>query len=530
MKSEATLAPQSEVDKFEAALDRARTAIPEAPPEEQYVDGRKVTWVPQAGSQELFMACPLMEALYHGTRGPGKTDALLMSYLQYVDCGYGSAWRGIIFRETYPQLADVVAKSERWFRQIFPGAKFNRQRMAWEFPAGEVLFFRHMKRREDYWNYHGHEYPFIGWEELTNWPDDGCYKSMFSCCRSSSLPAEAPRMIRATTNPYGVGHNWVKERWRLHGDWWTTIIISDSLNEKGDPEPPRVAIHGHINENKILLAKDPNYKANIGAAADNEAMAAAWEDGSWDLVAGGMFSDVWDSRRNQMPRFEVPHTWKIDRAFDWGSSAPFSVGWWAESDGSDLVMPDGRAYSTVRGDLFRVKEWYGWNGRANQGLRMLATEIAEGIVEREIKWGWRTERDCRVRNGVADSAIFKVENGNCIATDFEQPVRLDGRLYHGIHWLRSDKSAGSRKNGWELMRAMIRGAQSKPGLPRETKGLFVVAEECNQWIRTVLTLPRDEKDMDDVDTNAEDHQADESRYRVRHVGQSIRSGTTTGGF
>lgn len=526
----AIVAAEDEQRAFDEALAMARVAVAAGPPIERYVDGKLVNWCPQPGSQEAFMSCPLPECLYHGTRGPGKTDALLMSFAQYTGRGWGAAWRGVLFRETYPQLADVVAKSERWFRQIFPAAVFNRQRMAWEWPSGEVLFFRHMKRHEDYWKYHGHEYPWIGWEELTNWADDGCYKMMFSCNRSSSLPADAPRMIRSTTNPYGVGHNWVKERFRLFGSWWSTIVIADSRNKKGEIEPVRCAIHGHIDENKILLESDPNYKANIGAAAQNSAMAAAWLDGDWNLVAGGMFSDVWSQAHNGLPRFEVPPTWRIDRSFDWGSSHPFSVGWWAQSDGSDLIMPDGRCYSTVRGDLIRVKEWYGWTGRANEGVRMLATEIAEGIVDREIRWGWRDTVNCRVNSGVADAAIFKVENGNCIATDFQQPVRINGRVYPGVSWIPSDKSPGSRRNGWELMRKMLKAAQPKPGMPREQPGLFVVVEECPQWIRTVLSLPRDEKDMDDVDTAAEDHCGDETRYRVRAIGMGVKSGKVLGAY
>tara|TARA_R110000851_G_scaffold120002_1_gene248095 strand:- start:35520 stop:37115 length:1596 start_codon:yes stop_codon:yes gene_type:complete len=517
--------------KFEKALEVARVEAAEGPPTERYVDGKLVTWVPQPGSQTRFMSCPFPEALYHGTRGPGKTDALIMDFAQDVGRGYGAAWRGILFRETYPQLADVVAKSERWFRQIFPNATFNRQRMAWEWPTGEVLFFRHMKRPEDYWNYHGHEYPWIGWEELTNWADDRCYRSMFSCNRSSSLPPTARRRIRSTTNPYGVGHGWVKVRYRLHGEWWKTIVIEDGVDDRGNAEPARCAIHGHIDENKVLLESDPNYKQNIRAAAQNEAMADAWEHGSWKLIAGGMFSDVWSFDYNGVPRFRVPKTWRIDRSFDWGSSKPFSVGWWAVSDGSDLLLSDGRMVSTVRGDLFRVKEWYGWSGRPDEGLRMLASEIAEGIVERELLWGWRTSHGNRVSPGVADSAIFKVENGNCIATDMEAPVRVGDVMHHGIRWVPSDKGAGSRTNGWELMRKRLKSSHRHPdGRPRETAGLFIVLDECEQWIRTVLALPRDEKNMDDVDTNAEDHAGDETRYRVRFVGQAVKQGKTSGGY
>lgn len=537
----ATLEPPSlatnEQEEFDAALAEALPRELAQPIPERTVDGKLVTWAPQPGSQEEFLSCPLFECLYHGTRGPGKTDSLLMAFAQFVGKGYGAAWRGIIFRETYPQLADVVAKSERWFRQIFPAARFNRQRMAWEFETGEVLFFRHMRTPDDYWNYHGHEYPFIGWEELTNWPDDRCYKSMFACCRSST--PGLPRMIRATTNPYGVGHNWVKDRFRLHGTWWRTVITTDSRDLNGQPEPPRAAIHGHLNENRILLASDPNYAQTIAASADNQAMADAWLNGSWEIVAGGMFDDVWSHAHNNLPRFEVPSSWRIDRAFDWGSARPFSVGWYARSDGSDLQLSDGRVLATVRGDLFRVGEWYGWTGRANEGLRMLAVDVAAGIVEREVLRGWRDDSQrwgrshgaSRVRPGPADSSIFTVENGRSIALDMEGPVRIGGKVYPGVSWTAADKRPGSRVAGWEEMRAMIRAARPPgPGSVRERPGFFVVGDECPQFLRTVLSLPRDEKNLDDVDTDAEDHIADEVRYRIRSAGTEPRTGRTVGMF
>lgn len=519
------VAPDEQAD-FDEALSSAlaREAALELP--ERYVDGKLVAWAPQPGSQEEFLACPLFEVLYHGTRGPGKTDALLMDFAQGVGRGWGAAWRGILFRETYPQLADVVAKSERWFRSIFPTARLNRARMAWEFETGEVLFFRHMRKADDYWNYHGHEYPWIGWEELTNWSDDRCFKSMFSCCRSSH--PSVPRKIRATTNPYGVGHNWVKARYRLHGAWWRTIVTTDALDFDGKPEPPRAAIHGHLSENRILLAADPDYPKTIAAAASNKAMAKAWLDGRWDVVAGGMFDDVWSSDHNIVSRFDVPPTWRIDRAFDWGSSRPFSVGWYAESDGSDLVFRDGRVASTVRGDVFRIAEWYGCTGRANDGLRMLAVDVSRGIVERELMRGWRRGETNRVAAGPADSAIYTIENGRSIALDMEQPVRIDGRVYPGASWAPADKRPGSRKAGWEQMREMISAAKPGESGPRERPGLFVVGDDNPEFLRTVLSLPRDERDPDDVDTDAEDHIADEVRYRIRSSGTRVRSKGTSG--
>ena len=500
--------------EFESRLIKARDDEERVQP---IIKGKKVVWYPQDGSQVHMLQCPIFECLYHGTRGPGKTDGLIMSYAQHVGKGYGEAWAGILFRQTYPQLADVVAKSEKWFRQIFPQANFNRTNMMWMWPNGERLLFRHMARPEDYWNYHGHEYPWIGWEELTNWPLADCYTTMFACCRSSVKGV--PRMVRATTNPYGPGHNWVKDRFSLNGKWWQTILT------RTEGEPLRCAIHGHIRENKILLEADPDYYKTIATSTTNKAMLQAWRDGSWDIVAGGMFGEVWDPQHNIVPKFDIPHTWRVDRSFDWGSSAPFSVGWWAESDGCDVKIP-GRGYvSTVRGDLFRIEEWYGWTGKPNTGLTMLAVDVAKGIVERELAWGLHG----RVKSGPADSSIYDVENGVSIGMDMSKPVRIGTQMYPGVQWTRADKRPGSRKAGWELVRMMMQQAHPNDGVPRENPGLYVM-ENCAQFVRTVPVLPRDPRDMDDVDTDAEDHVGDEARYRARSRFQRVGNARTVGMF
>jgi hypothetical protein len=203
---------------------------------------RSVVWAPQPGSQTAFLSCPVFECLYEGTRGPGKTDALLMDFLQHVGHGWGAEWRGVLFRRTYPQLQDVIDKSLKWFKRIFPTAQYNRSEHYWTFPDGEQLFLRHFERDSDYWKYHGHAYPWQGWEELTTWPDSSCYTSMFSCARSSVVGI--PIKVRATTNPYGVGHNWVKSRWRLPIPRGCTVgsVIRDSRDREGNLELPRVAI------------------------------------------------------------------------------------------------------------------------------------------------------------------------------------------------------------------------------------------------------------------------------------------------
>lgn len=481
-------------------------------------------WEPQAGSQVFFLTCPVFECLYEGTRGPGKTDALLMDFLREVGTGLGPDWRGILFRRTYKELGDVVAKCNKWFKQIFPGAEFNKQEFTWTFPDGEQLLLRHGKGETDYWSYHGHAYPWIGWEELTNWSDDGLYRKMMSCCRSTN--PLVPKRVRATCNPYGAGHNWVKRRFRL--PYMRGIVIRDATDQDGNPEPFRVALHGSILENRILLDADPEYIPRLRASARNRAELQAWLYGRWDIVAGGMFDDVWDAKRHVVEPFQVPLTWRVDRSFDWGSSKPFSVGWWAQSDGTDAVLPDGRKLPTVRGDLFRIHEWYGCSPKeSNVGLHMLADEIAQGIKDREVAMLAKKLVQRKPRAGPADSSIWTEEDGPSIYSGFQK---------RGVLWEKADKAPGSRKHGWEQIRKRLLTSvppwerpNVEPGTirphewRRDEPALFVF-RTCGAFIDTVPSLPRDETDMDDVDTDAEDHVADECRYRVRASSSGVRQG------
>lgn len=488
----------------------------------------KIIWAPQAGAQVRFLQCPVFEVLLEGTRGGGKTDALIMDFAQFVGRGFGSSWRGILFRQEHPQLKDVIDRSKKWFAQMWPEdssnwARFNNTYSYWEWSSGEKLYLSHMSKKGDYWKHHGHEYPWIGWEELCNWPTQDCYKLMMSCCRSSH--PSVPRHYRATTNPSGPGHNWVKQRFQLPG--MREQIIWNALDDEGQPEKPRVAIFSPIEENKILAVAEPEYAMTIRSSAPNEGTLHAWLTGSWDIVSGGMFNDLWDSKVHVVEPFKIPSSWRIDRSFDWGSASPFSVGWWAESDGTDYITKSGRRRSTVRGDIFRIAEWYGTDGKG-KGLQLVASQIAKGIVEREIAMNIRG----RVMSGPADTSIFDVKEGRSIASEMARTIRMpDGRKERGVMWMRADKA---RKVGWEQVRDRLRNTKPELNsegfpLPRELPGIFVFSS-CMHFINIFPNLPRDEKDPEDVNTLSEDHIADETRYRVRSIGRRATQAKTVGAY
>ncbi len=475
-------------------------------------------WEPLPGSQTAAISCPCNHILYEGTRGPGKTDAQLMYFRRFVGQGYGRYWRGVIFDREYKNLDDLVSKSQRWYPQFQDGARFlsSRSDYKWVWPTGEELLFRQIKKASDYWNYHGQEFPFIGWNELSKFPTSEQYDSMMSCNRCSfrsdlhspdkenPLP-EVPLVTFATTNPYGPGHNWVKLRFIDPAPAGTVVrktinVFNPRTKQREDIVKTQVRIFGSYKENIYL---SPEYIAELEGIKDKN-KRRAWLWGDWDIVAGGAFDDLWDENIHIVPRFKVPATWYVDRTFDWGSTHPFSVAWWAEANGDEATLEDGSKFCPPRGTLLRIHEWYGTEEiGSNRGLRYSATKIAKGIkmIEARLYDGGWIDRACKIWPGAADGQIYQVREKD---VDTIAKKMADEQ----VEWVEADKSPGSRINGLQLVRDRLEASLLKEG-----KGLYIM-NHCRAFISTFPVLPRDEDKPDDVDTDAEDHPYDETRYRV----------------
>lgn len=463
-------------------------------------------WLPLPGAQRIFLECPIHEVLLHGNRGGAKSEALLMSFAQEVGKGWGANWRGILFRRTFGDLEDIVKKAEAIYTKMFPGFRFLRSKSEYAavWPTGEKLLFRNLASEEDYAEYHGHEYPWLGFEELTQWESDTAYLMMQSCSRSST--PGMPLMIRATTNPSGPGHRWVKKRFNLPGG--SNRIIKEI---SAGVTMERIAIQAYLDENFILLTNTPKYKAQIKQAAKSPALAKAWLDGSWDITSGGLIDESWDATVHIIPNFNcmrIPKSWLINRSYDHGQSKPFSVLWWAESSGEPLVLPDGRKIGTVRGDLVLIGEWYGRGKEENTGLRMAASAIALGIFDREDDLGIRHR--CTI--GPADTEIWSKDSRGT------QRAPIDDMEEKGLYWDKADKSPGSRKRGWQLLRSMLEASFSHDDGTRDMPGLFV-CQRCTHWLDLVPPMPSDKDDPDELPETYEDHCPDSTRYRLTYVAQ-----------
>ncbi len=439
---------------------------------------RRIAWAPQSGPQHRFVTCPIFEVVYGGARGGGKTDASLGEFALHAR-RYGAAAKGLFLRRTRVALEPTIERARTLFCPM--GAVWRAQASLFRWPNGAVLYFRYLNQDADADAYQGHDYTRVYVEELTQFPAPGPVDKLKATLRSA---AGVPCGFRATCNPGGPGHGWVKARYIDPGPW---RVIEETYPSPFGDAPVRLArvfIPARLTDNPRLLANDPLYVAKLqqsGAAA----LVKAWLEGDWSVIEGAFF-DNWSAARNVTAPFPIPSDWTRFRALDWGSARPFSVGWWAVV--GDPVRVGGVAIP--RGALVRYREWYGSTGKPNEGLKMTAEAVARGVLEREAGEA--------IAYGVADPAIFASDGGPSIGE----------RMYReGLLWRRADNARVARAGalgGWDQLRARISGDEDGPGL--------VVFSTCRDFIRTVPALQHDPARAEDVDTEAEDHVADEARY------------------
>lgn len=453
--------------------------------------GPQFAWSPQPGPQaEAISLRWVAELFYGGAAGGGKSDFLLGDFLQDVPT-YGKAWRGIIFRRTYPELEELLARA----REIYPqtGAKWNELRRTWTWPNGATLKMRYLARDKDALRYQGHQYTWIGWDELTQWPTLWAYRYLRGRLRSAhDVPL---KRIRAAGNPGGPGHLEVK----------TYFIDPFPLGEEliTDPETgiERMFIPSRLVDNQILVDADPTYRARLQALGGN--LARAMLGGDWNIIEGAFFEN-WSGERNVCLPFTIPPDWTRFRSLDWGSARPFSVGWWAiAGDDFKATTPGGRVHLVRRGALVRYREWYGSNGTPNVGLKLTAEKVAEGVLERERGGG------DKIAYSVADPAIFSSDGGPSIAERFAKSK---------VWWKRADNARVAQAGamgGWDQMRSRIWGdveLNDEGRLVHDGGPGLVVFSTCSDFLRTVPVLQHDPNRAEDVDTDGEDHAGDEARY------------------
>lgn len=440
---------------------------------------RNVIWNPQP-RQRSFMERWEYEALYGGAAGGGKSDAMLMEGLRQVEIPH---YRGIVFRKTYPNLTDLIDRSMELYRRAYPRARYNASSHVWVFPSGAKIYFGNMPQDKDRYNYQGKHYDFVGFDELTQFTWEQ-YSYLMSRNRPNGPGTRV--YIRATANPGGIGHGWVKERFITCAPPMHTVRQKvEVLTPDGavEMEREKIFVPASVFDNPALLNNDPNYLANLAMMPEAEKQALLY--GSWDSFTGQVFTE-WvndpahyrDQRWTHVVEpFPISRHWKVWRSFDWGYMRPFSCGWYAANE---------------EGRIWRIAEYYGCTGEPNVGVKLHPPEVAAEIhrmeEEHELLKG-------RTIHGVADPSIFERSRGESIAE----------MMARNPYYITFEPGDNTRLAG--KMQFHYRLAFDEGGEP-----MFQTFTTCPHFIRTIPALVYDPRRVEDIDTDGEDHIYDELRY------------------
>ena len=426
------------------------------------------------------MSRPEYEVLYGGAAGGGKSDAIIAEALRQID---NPNYRGIIFRKSYPQCRELIIKSLRMYQAVCPGAVYNGSEHYWRFPSGAKIYFGSMPNRDSYLSYQGLSYSYIAFDELTHFTQEE-YEYLISRNRADGAGLRV--YIRATANPGGIGHGWVKERFITASEpgvpYSVSARVPDGAGGTREVRVSRVFIPSSVLDNKALLDNDPGYIAKLAMLPEAQKRALLY--GDWDSYEGQVFTEWKNDPSGYVTRrgthviepFAIPPSWRRWRSFDFGYSRPYTVQWWA-------VDYDGRAY------LYR-QLYGGVPGKSNTGVREEPREIAKKIraIEEEYEAG-------STIRGVADPAIWDESRGR------------DGTIIRmmeseGIFF---EKGRHDRLSG--KMQCHYRMA-----FDDEERPMMYVFRNCRPFLSTVPNLIYDINNVEDIDTTQEDHDYDAMRY------------------
>lgn len=404
---------------------------------------------------ELFDAIEsgIRHPFYGGARGGGKSYASRIIMI-FRRLKYPKT-TGLLLRRTFKQLDGNHIQP--MFR-LYPWMAqwYNKSEQRVYFPNGSMLQFGHCEHEKDVYNYQGLEFDDIGVEEVTQFTE-----TIWTLLRGSNRPTgrSVKPVMWATGNPGGTGHSFAKRLW-----------IDREFKDNERPGQYEY-IPAKVSDNPALLAADPDYVSMLEGVED-EGIRRAWLEGDWDIYPGQFFSGL---RRDKVdiPSFSIPHSWAIFHAIDHGTTKPTSFGRYAVSN---------------EGKIFRLWGYY----QPERATHLHAKVISERVAQCPFS------RGLNARRGMADPSMWIKQK-----TDSDKG-RAPIDEYRKVG-LRFKPAINAREQGWALC------------IDALSQGQFFTFEGHNRdfW-RTIPSLPRDEKNWDDIDTHAEDHAADEWRYLMTH--------------
>tara|TARA_Y100000310_G_scaffold289766_1_gene316407 strand:- start:243 stop:1688 length:1446 start_codon:yes stop_codon:yes gene_type:complete len=392
---------------------------------------------------------------YGGARGGGKSYASRMIMILRRLENPGST--GLLLRRTFKQLNGnhIIP-----LLMQFPKLKnwYNKSEQAVFFPTTpeSVLFFGHCEHEQDVFQYQGQEFDDIAVEEVTQFTEFQ-YEQLKTSLRTSN-PSIEPCMW-ATGNPGGIGHLWVKNIW------------IDKQVPKGD-EKKYLYIPAKVYDNQALMSADPEYENTLLNIKD-PMLRRAYLMGDWDVYPGQFFY-MWRKEDIEVKSFPIPRSWTVFGAIDYGESNPCSYGQYAVD---------------YDGVIYRLWGYYQQNRSASEHAQALKRAITT----------------CPYTGGRGPDQIFADPSMWTKRRLHENYAKSPTDVFaeHSVYLTRANND---RPSGWSRCKDIL------------VHGKFKTFEGHNDdFMRTVPSLPRDDKNWEDINTHTEDHAGDEWRYGMSHM-------------
>lgn len=413
------------------------------------VDGTgRVLYRPQP-KQLLLHESRAPNVFFGGAMSGGKSHALRWHGI--LACMAVAGTKVLLLRREFKDLENthLVAIAQQVPQEL---ARYNSGRKRLEFANGSFMQFGHCNTDQDFAGWLSTEWDMILVDEastFTPW-----MLTMLRTRLRTTNPRIRPQFVLAS-NPGGESHLWLKARF---------IDKSVSADEEYGYRPELYDfIPSKVDDNEYV---NPEYRMFLDTLPEDE--RRAYRDGDWDVFAGQYFRQL----RRDIHGFRFPddlpsdwREWRKFRSYDWGFAEPASMGFW-------LVDPDRNVY--------RYREVY---ARGLEVEDFMARVLEAGADDGEFEYT------------IADPACWDTSRGPSIA---ERAAEA------GVQLTPADPSRRvTRIQGWSLMRKYI---------DPSTKPMLYVALECRDWWRTVPALIHDKARVEDVDSDGEDHAADETRY------------------
>tara|TARA_R110000782_G_scaffold239797_2_gene326207 strand:+ start:119 stop:1705 length:1587 start_codon:yes stop_codon:yes gene_type:complete len=440
---------------------------------EQIEQVHNIIFKPNLGPQTEFLAAGEREVLYGGSAGGGKSYAMLADPLRFM--GHPS-FSGLLLRHTTEELRELVVKSQEMYPKIWPGIKWSERKMQWTAPSGARLWMSYLDKEDDALRYQGLAFSWIGFDELTQWPTPFAWNYMRSRLRSTA--PDLPVYMRATTNPGGRGHSWVKKMFidpapsnvsfnATDIDTSQTLRYPTGHAKAGRPLFKRRFIPARLSDNPYL-ALHGDYEAMLLSLPEQQRRQLL--DGDWDIKEGAAFTEF-VRKTHVIDPFDIPNNWVKFRACDYGYGSKSGVVWFAVTPSEQLVV---------------YRELY--------VSKVLATDLADMIMELEAG-------DGNIKYGVLDSSLWHKRGDT-------GPSLAEQMIHRGCRFRPSDRSRGSRVAGKNEVHRRLQVDE----YTEEARLVFF--NTCTNLISQIPALPLDKRNPEDIDTTSEDHLYDALRYGI----------------